>query len=130
VTAWYDYDNRVASLAQLIIWLSRRVLGLAFLLALASSVALLFLRANYPNRFFIDGLVAKLLSPADRLGFYLGTLVFPHYGTRGQTGTYLIPLFGFVAAFLVWWMLWFAAMKCASWLRASSRNRPEISINS
>ena len=126
----YDYDNRVAGLARAIVWLSRRTLGLAFLLAFGSSIALFVLYVDYPNRFFIDGAVAKLLGPANRIGIYLGTLVFPDYGRRGQTGTYVIPLFGFLTSFLFWWMLWFAALRCVARVRASLSNKPTISTNS
>jgi hypothetical protein len=29
-----------------------------------------------------------------RTGFYVGTIIFPNYLTRGTNGFYLVPLFG------------------------------------
>jgi hypothetical protein len=91
----------------------------SFLFALVSSIALLFVHVDYPNRIFIDRLVANLLRPADHAGFYLGTIVFPNYTTPGTTGFNLAPLFGIAAAFLVWWALWFCCIKLFRRIRPS-----------
>lgn len=112
-------DPGIARLARIILWLNRTPLGRAFLLASASSIILSFVHVSYPNRFFLDTWVAKVLEPANRIGLYFGTVVFPVYGRPGQTGTYLVPLFGFGAAFLLWWALWFLGMKGMARARTS-----------
>jgi hypothetical protein len=113
------YDSRVFALVRAILWLKKTAVGLSFLFALVSSFALLFVHVDYPNRIFIDRLVANLLRPADDAGFYLGTIVFPNYTTPGTTGFYLAPLFGMASAFLVWWALWFFCIKLFRRIRPS-----------
>lgn len=119
----YGYEGRVKSFISVILWLKKTSLGLSFLLALCSSFGLLFLHINYPNRFLVDGVVANLLRPFNRLGFYLGTVLFPNYSTPHTNGFYLVPLFGVIASFLVWWMPFFLCIKILNQLRPSGRER-------
>jgi len=103
--------TRLEDSVRLILWLSKRDWGLAFLLALVLLVTAIALPERVREPAF-EGL-------AFRAGFYIGTLVLPDYTTRGTNAFYLVPLFGVAANFLVLMAFWFAVIRIVRWVRGS-----------
>jgi hypothetical protein len=87
-------------------------------LALASFFVVVYIAVDHPGGFF----GALFGGPVFNAGFYVGTIVFPNYMTRGTHGFYLAPLFGSAADFLVLMALWFAVIRAVHWLRAEKQN--------
>jgi hypothetical protein len=106
------------SLVRLILRLKKTDWGLSFLLALASFFVVVWRAADHPGGFF-DALFG---GPVFTAGFYVGTIVFPNYMTRGTNGFYLAPLFGSAADFLLLMAFWFAVIRAVHWLRAEKQN--------
>jgi hypothetical protein len=119
----YPHEGNLTSLLRLIFWLKKSSLGSSFLVALCSSFGYLFLHVNYPNRFLIDGMVESFFGPANRLGFYLGSILFPDYMIPHTTGFYWVPLFGAISCFVLWWMLLFAGVRFFDQIRVSKQGR-------
>jgi len=109
--------NSPESLIRLIFWLWKKDWGIAFLLALASFIALLFLPSKIAGAMF-EGRVF-------RAGFYIGTLCFPDWTTRGSNGSYLVPLFGASANFFFLMTFWWFSLQVLRWMR-STRSSGEM----
>jgi len=97
-------------------WLRRRDVGLAFLLALASWVALTVLWTYASSGGFTDRIVGDLLSPAYRVGKHVAHLCFPNYGSRNTIGYYFAPLFGIAAEIVCLMGLWLFGISIRRWM--------------
>ena len=78
---------------RLIVWLGKRQWGLAFLLAFATLIGAIMWEDRLRSYALFD-------NPIFRVGFRVGTLVFPDYRTPHTTGWYYVPLFGLGADFI------------------------------
>ncbi|GEM_PF-3462171 len=105
------------ALIRVVSWLSKKVWGLAFLLAVASFFAAVAIRVQPWG----EHLVAWLTDgPVSQLGFHVGTLIFSDYGVRGSTSFYLAPLCGGAAVFVVMMTFWYLAIRIVNRLRPKS----------
>jgi hypothetical protein len=59
-----------------------------------------------PQDGFADTVIGSLFSPANRVGYYIGGLIFPNSAVRGTTGWYLVPLFSTVAQIAILSLIW------------------------
>jgi hypothetical protein len=115
-------DSRALLLVRAILWLQKRVIGLAFLLAFASFVALSLIASFSPH---LWQLLSRPLLPVYDLGERIGMVFFPDYAIRGTKGFYLVPLFGAAAQFLLSWAFWFVLVRVFWRTRVNSETNRE-----
>jgi hypothetical protein len=109
---------QVQSLVRLVFWLKKTDLGLSFMLAFVSFIAVVWIAASHPGGW----LEALFEGPAYSAGFYVGTIVFPNYTVRGTNGFYWVPVFGAAGDFLAIMAFWFISLRTWRWLRAEKND--------
>lgn len=108
--------NGFESLSRGILWLGKRDWGLSSLLGFASLCAVAWIGAQWPetDHSLFEG-------PVFKTGFYVGTIFFPDYATRGTTGFYLVHVFGVTANFLVLMAFWYIVIWAVRQVRTASK---------
>jgi hypothetical protein len=107
----YDSDNRVFVLVRVLLWLKKAILwlkkkdfGFSFLLTLATAVALGFFSEYFPQQWES---LSSISDPVENVG----TMFFSGYAIRGSLSFYLAAFSPLLADFVVFWLLWFIAVR-------------------
>ncbi len=98
-------------LIRAVLWLKRRALGLAFLLAIPSWFVLVGIWIHSATGGITNRILGTLLTPESRVGHIVGQFIFPDYATRGSTGWYVVPLFGAMGQFVLLMALWYVGIR-------------------
>jgi hypothetical protein len=107
-------------LVRAILWLMHTDFGLSFLLGLASWGVLMAIDMQSPQGGLVDTAIWRLLAPVYRVGFYVGTILFPAHSARG-TSLPAVSL-GAAAEILVLTALWFVGIRVVRRIRSERQN--------
>ena len=108
--------------------LESRDLGVAFLVACISWVAITLAWSRATPGGNADKIINSLLSPPYRVGKHLGHVFFPNYSSRNTLGFYFAPLFGVAVELSCLMALWIVAVSCRRWFRVRKGARNSAAL--
>jgi hypothetical protein len=114
---WHNGMMPEEWLAGSILWLKRRNLGLAFLLAVGSWFVLSLVWTHTAPGGLVDRAIGALFSPGFGAGHYLAQALFSDSGAANPTGFYLARLISVTINVLLLTALWFVPIRLVREMR-------------